>query len=125
MKKSTIAIGVLVVGIVSVLAIRAYNKKKLDEYFEEEDAFLDELDSIMEFVNSIDIDTLSEEQKSLYDEVVENASKIIGTGIELDEFEELLNEFKESLGMELLMVKPMKQQQNLQQISQRILQNLL
>ena len=90
MKKSTIAIGVLVVGIVSVLAIRAYNKKKLDEYFEEEDVFLDELDSIMEFVNSIDIDTLSEEQKALYDEVVENASKIIGTGIALDEFEELL-----------------------------------
>ena len=38
MKKSTISIGVLVVGIVSVLAIRAYNKKKLDEYFEEESA---------------------------------------------------------------------------------------
>ena len=102
MKKSTITeIGVLVAGIVSVIAIRAYNKKKLDEYFEEEDAFFDELDSIMEFVNSIDIDTLSEEQKALYDEVVENASKIIGTEIELDEFEELLNEFKKSLGMEV------------------------
>ena len=120
MKKSTIAIGVLVVGIVSVLAIRAYNKKKLDEYFEEEDAFLDELDSIMEFVNSIDIDTLSEEQKSLYDEVVENASKIIGTGIELDEFEELLNEFKESLGMELLMVKPMKQHLQMNHLLQKM-----
>ena len=101
MKKSTIAIGVLVAGIVSVIAIRAYNKKKLDEYFEEEDAFLDELDNVMEFVNSIDIDALSEEQKALYDEVVENASKIIGTEIELDEFEELLNEFKKSLGMEV------------------------
>ena len=101
MKKSTIAIGVLVAGIVSVIAIRAYNKKKLDEYFEEEDAFLDELDTVMEFVNSIDIDALSEEQKVLYDEVVENASKIIGTEIELDEFEELLNEFKKSLGMEV------------------------
>ena len=55
----------------------------------------------MDFVNSIDIDALSEEQKALYDEVVENASKIIGTGIELDEFEELLNEFKKSLGMEV------------------------
>ena len=101
MKKSTIAIGVLVAGITSIIAIRAYNKKKLNEYIEEEEAFLDELDSIMEFVNSIDIDTLSEEQKALYDEVVENASKIIGTGIELDEFEELLNEFKKSLGMEV------------------------
>ena len=101
MKNSTIAIGVLVAGITSIIAIRAYNKKKLDEYFEEEDAFFDELDSIMEFVNSIDIDTLSEEQKALYDEVVENASKIIGTEIELDEFEELLNEFKKSLGMEV------------------------
>ena len=102
MKKSTItAISVLVASTVSIIAIRAYNKKKLNEYFEEEDAFLDELDSIMEFVNSIDIDTLSEEQKALYDEVVENASKIIGTGIELDEFEELLNEFKKSLGMEV------------------------
>ena len=101
MKKSTIAIGVLVAGITSIIAIRAYNKKKLNEYIEEEEAFLDELDSIMEFVNSIDIDTLSEEQKALYDEVVENASKLIGTGIELDEFEELLNEFKKSLGMEV------------------------
>ena len=101
MKKSTIAIGVLVAGITSIIAIRAYNKKKLNEYFEEEDAFFDELDSIMEFVNSIDIDTLSEEQKALYDEVVENASKLIGTGIELNEFEELLNEFKKSLGMEV------------------------
>ena len=100
MKKSTIAIGVLVAGITSIIAIRAYNKKKLNEY-EEEEAFLDELDSIMEFVNSIDIDALSEEQKVLYDEVVENASKIIGTEIELDEFEELLNEFKKSLGMEV------------------------
>ena len=101
MKKSKIVIGVLVAGIVSVIAIRAYNKKKLDEYFEEEDAFFDELDNVMELVESIDIDTLSEEQKALYDEVVENASKIIGTGIELDEFEELLNEFKKSLGMEV------------------------
>ena len=101
MKKSKIAIGVLIAGITSIIAIRAYNKKKLNEYIEEEEAFLDELDSIMEFVNSIDIDTLSEEQKALYDEVVENASKIIGTGIELDEFEELLNEFKKSLGMEV------------------------
>ena len=101
MKKSTIAIGVLIAGITSIIAIRAYNKKKLNEYIEEEDAFLDELDSIMEFVNSIDIDTLSEEQKALYDEVVENASKIIGTEIELDEFEELLNEFKKSLGLEV------------------------
>ena len=56
---------------------------------------------MMDFVNSIDIDTLSEEQKALYDEVVENASRIILTGIELDEFEELLNEFKKSLGMEV------------------------
>lgn len=101
MKKSKIVIGVLVAGIVSVIAIRAYNKKKLDEYFEEEGAFLDELDNVMEFVESIDIDALSEDQKALYDEVVENASKIIGTGIELDEFEELLNEFKKSLGMEV------------------------
>lgn len=101
MKKSKIVIGVLVAGIVSVIAIRAYNKKKLDEYFEEEDAFLDELDNVMEFFESIDIDALSEDQKALYDEVVENASKIIGTGIELDEFEELLNEFKKSLGMEV------------------------
>ena len=101
MKKSTIAIGVLIAGITSIIAIRAYNKKKLNEYIEEEEEFLDELDSIMEFVNSIDIDALSEEQKALYDEVVENASKIIGTGIELDEFEELLNEFKKSLGMEV------------------------
>ena len=101
MKKSTIAIGVLVAGIVSVIAIRAYNKKKLNEYIEEEEEFLDELDSIMEFVNSIDIDALSEEQKALYDEVVENASKIIGTEIELDEFEELLNELKKSLGVEV------------------------
>ena len=101
MKKSKIVIGVLVAGIVSVIAIRAYNKKKLDEYFEEEDAFLDELDNVMEFVESIDIDALLEDQKALYDEVVENASKIIGTGIELDEFEELLNEFKKSLGMEV------------------------
>ena len=101
MKKSKIVIGVLVAGIVSVIAIRAYNKKKLDEYFEEEDAFLDELDNVMEFVESIDIDALSEDQNALYDEVVENASKIIGTGIELDEFEELLNEFKKSLGMEV------------------------
>ena len=101
MKKSKIVIGVLVAGIVSVIAIRAYNKKKLDEYFEEEDAFLDELDNAMEFVESIDIDALSEDQKAFYDEVVENASKIIGTGIELDEFEELLNEFKKSLGMEV------------------------
>ena len=101
MKKSKIVIGVLVAGIVSVIAIRAYNKKKLDDYFKEEDALLDELDTVMEFVNSIDIDTLSEEQKALYDEVVENASKLIGTGIELNEFEELLNEFKKSLGMEV------------------------
>ena len=101
MKKSTIAIGVLIAGITSIIAIRAYNKKKLNEYIEEEEAFLDELDSIMEFVNSIDIDALSEEQKVLYDEVVENESKIIGTEIELDEFEELLNEFKKSLGMEV------------------------
>ena len=101
MKKSTIAIGVLIAGITSIIAIRAYNKKKLNEYIEEEEEFLDELDSIMEFVNSIDIDTLSEEQKALYDEVVENASKIIGTEIELDEFEELLNEFKKSLGLEV------------------------
>ena len=101
MKKSTIAIGVLIAGITSIIAIRAYNKKKLNEYIEEEEEFLDELDSIMEFVNSIDIDALSEEQKALYDEVVENASKIIGTEIELDEFEELLNEFKKSLGMEV------------------------
>ena len=101
MKKSTITIGVLIAGITSIIAIRAYNKKKLNEYIEEEEEFLDELDSIMEFVNSIDTDALSEEQKALYDEVVENASKIIGTGIELDEFEELLNEFKKSLGMEV------------------------
>lgn len=101
MKKSTIAIGVLVASTVSIIAIRAYNKKKLDKYFEEEDAFLDELDSIMEFVESIDIDTLSEEQKTLYDEVVDNASKIIGSGVELEEFRELLNEFKKSLGMEV------------------------
>ena len=101
MKKSTIAIGVLVAGITSIIAIRAYNKKKLNEYIEEEEEFLDELDSIMEFVNSIDIDALSEEQKALYDEVVENASKIIGTEIELDEFEELLNEFKKSLRLEV------------------------
>ena len=101
MKKSKIVIGVLVAGIVSVIAIRTYNKKKLDEYFEEEDTFLDELDNVMEFVESIDIDALLEDQKALYDEVVENASKIIGTGIELDEFEELLNEFKKSLGMEV------------------------
>ena len=66
MKKSKIVIGVLVAGIVSVIAIRAYNKKKLDEYFEEEDAFFDELDNVMEFVESIDIDALSEEQKALY-----------------------------------------------------------
>lgn len=102
MKKSTItAISVLVASTVSIIAIRAYNKKKLDKYFEEEDAFLDELDSIMEFVESIDIDTLSEEQKTLYDEVVDNASKIIGSGVELEEFRELLNEFKKSLGMEV------------------------
>ena len=101
MKKSTITIGVLIAGITSIIAIRAYNKKKLNEYIEEEEEFLDELDSIMEFVNSIDTDALSEEQKALYDEVVENASKIIGTGIELDEFEELLNEFKKSLGLEV------------------------
>ena len=56
MKKSTIAIGVLVAGITSIIAIRAYNKKKLNEYIEEEEEFLDELDSIMEFVKSIDID---------------------------------------------------------------------
>ena len=102
MKKSTItAISVLVASTVSIIAIRAYNKKKLDKYFEEEDAFLDELDSIMEFVESIDIDTLYEEQKTLYDEVVDNASKIIGSGVELEEFRELLNEFKKSLGMEV------------------------
>ena len=80
MKKSTISIGVLVVGIVSVLAIRAYNKKKLDEYFEEESVLSTAGKKISDAIKVI----IEKIKKALYDEVFENASKIIGSGVEVE-----------------------------------------
>ena len=81
MKKSTItAIGVLVAGIVSVIAIRAYNKKKLDEYFEEESALSTAGKKISDAIKVL----IEKIKKALYDEVFENASKIIGSGVEVE-----------------------------------------